>query len=233
MANQWLNQIETHPMIKNQSLILLMILYYACKQDPSITVLWEDSQCKDISPQPDTRWGWRSLGEQLGEGLRDQTLRIKSKIFFPGAGRMVQWVKILATSWAWWLYALISVLRWQRQADPEFEAKCYLQSELQDNLERPCLKKQNKTEQKRYLPTSWHSEFSFWDPHDGENLPTKGVLWPLHAHHGMCTCIHTWGCGRDYIWDCLCCAVKKNDQLYPVMANDRQQDSDALAGQPW
>jgi hypothetical protein len=39
MANQWLPQIETHPMGKNQSLTMLMILYYAYTQELSITVL--------------------------------------------------------------------------------------------------------------------------------------------------------------------------------------------------
>ena len=39
MANLELAQIEIHPMSKNQSLILLMILCYAHTQDPSITVL--------------------------------------------------------------------------------------------------------------------------------------------------------------------------------------------------
>jgi hypothetical protein len=41
MANQWLTQIEIHPIGKKQSLILLMILCYACRQDPRVTDLWE------------------------------------------------------------------------------------------------------------------------------------------------------------------------------------------------
>ena len=40
MANQQLAQLETHPMGKKQSLILLMILCYACRQEYNITVLW-------------------------------------------------------------------------------------------------------------------------------------------------------------------------------------------------
>ena len=43
MANQWLPQLETQPMGKKQSLTLLIILFYACRQWPSITVLWEAS----------------------------------------------------------------------------------------------------------------------------------------------------------------------------------------------
>ena len=39
MANQWLAQLEIHSMGRHQSLTLLMILCYACKQEPSITVL--------------------------------------------------------------------------------------------------------------------------------------------------------------------------------------------------
>jgi hypothetical protein len=36
MANQWLPQIETHPMGKNQYPTLLVILSYAWEQEPSI-----------------------------------------------------------------------------------------------------------------------------------------------------------------------------------------------------
>ena len=39
MANQCLAQLETHPKGKNQFLTLLMIVCYACRQEPSITVL--------------------------------------------------------------------------------------------------------------------------------------------------------------------------------------------------
>jgi len=41
MANQWVAQVETHAMGKHQSLTPLMILCYAYRQEPSITVLWE------------------------------------------------------------------------------------------------------------------------------------------------------------------------------------------------
>jgi len=37
MANQELAQLETHPMGKYQYITLLMILSYACRQEPSIT----------------------------------------------------------------------------------------------------------------------------------------------------------------------------------------------------
>ena len=40
-ANHWLAQLETHPMDKHQSLKLLTILCYACRQKPSISVSWE------------------------------------------------------------------------------------------------------------------------------------------------------------------------------------------------
>ena len=39
IANQQLAQIETHPMGKKQSLTLLILIYYAYKQEPSLTVL--------------------------------------------------------------------------------------------------------------------------------------------------------------------------------------------------
>jgi hypothetical protein len=41
VAIQWLPQIETHNMNKNQSLTLLMIPCYACRQEPSIILIWE------------------------------------------------------------------------------------------------------------------------------------------------------------------------------------------------
>jgi hypothetical protein len=39
MNNHKFVQIETHPMGKNQSLILLMMLCHVCRQEHSITVL--------------------------------------------------------------------------------------------------------------------------------------------------------------------------------------------------
>jgi hypothetical protein len=39
MANKWLGQLETHTMGENQSLTLLMISCYICRQEPSITVI--------------------------------------------------------------------------------------------------------------------------------------------------------------------------------------------------
>lgn len=38
-ANQCLPCIENHPMGTNQSLTLLLLLCYACRQEPNITVL--------------------------------------------------------------------------------------------------------------------------------------------------------------------------------------------------
>jgi hypothetical protein len=43
MANQWLPELLTHPMRKIQSLTLLMMLCYECRQNHSITVSWEAS----------------------------------------------------------------------------------------------------------------------------------------------------------------------------------------------
>ena len=39
MANQLMTQLETHSMHKNQSLTQLMILCYAYRQEPIVTVL--------------------------------------------------------------------------------------------------------------------------------------------------------------------------------------------------
>jgi len=39
MAKQWLARLETYPMGESQPPILLMMLCYACRQEPSITVL--------------------------------------------------------------------------------------------------------------------------------------------------------------------------------------------------
>jgi hypothetical protein len=41
MVNWWLAQLETHPMGRNQSLTLLIILCYVCRQNPGIAILWE------------------------------------------------------------------------------------------------------------------------------------------------------------------------------------------------
>ena len=43
MVNQCLAQLETHPMLENQSLTLLMILCYVCRQELSISVSLEVS----------------------------------------------------------------------------------------------------------------------------------------------------------------------------------------------
>jgi hypothetical protein len=51
MAKPRLPQIETHPMGKNQPLTLLVIFCCACRQEPSIAVLWEalpSSQWKEM-----------------------------------------------------------------------------------------------------------------------------------------------------------------------------------------
>jgi hypothetical protein len=42
-TNQWLSQLETYIMWESQPLTLLMILCYACRQEPSMTVFWEAS----------------------------------------------------------------------------------------------------------------------------------------------------------------------------------------------
>jgi hypothetical protein len=48
IASQWLAEIEDNLMGKKQSLMLVMILCYAYRQGPSITVLWK--------PQPSSKW---------------------------------------------------------------------------------------------------------------------------------------------------------------------------------
>jgi hypothetical protein len=51
------------------------ILCYACRQEPSITVLWEappaanGNQCR--LPQPNIKWGSESLVEEVGQGLEE------------------------------------------------------------------------------------------------------------------------------------------------------------------
>jgi hypothetical protein len=40
VANQYLPQLDTHLMGKDQFLTLSLILYYACGEEPNITVLW-------------------------------------------------------------------------------------------------------------------------------------------------------------------------------------------------
>lgn len=73
MDNQWLPQIQTHPMGKNQSLKLLMLLCYVYRQGPSVNVLWEalpSSQWKELRhPLLNIRWSAMSLMEELRKGL--------------------------------------------------------------------------------------------------------------------------------------------------------------------
>jgi hypothetical protein len=75
MVNQWLPQIKTHPKGKNQSLTLLMILCYVCRQDPNILSserldpAAKGKRCRD--PQSNIRWRSGSHVEDLGEELRD------------------------------------------------------------------------------------------------------------------------------------------------------------------
>jgi len=63
-------QLETHSIGKNQSLTLLMILCYACKQDPSI-LSFERLTETDRDPQSNIRWSLGTLVDELGERLRD------------------------------------------------------------------------------------------------------------------------------------------------------------------
>lgn len=75
MTKEWLPQIEIHFLGKKQTLILLMILCYVFKQEPSIIVLWEvppSNQWKEMHRLPTKiKWSLESLVEELGEGLRD------------------------------------------------------------------------------------------------------------------------------------------------------------------
>jgi hypothetical protein len=41
MTNQWLPQLETHPMRESQPQTLVMMLCYTCTEEPRVTVLWE------------------------------------------------------------------------------------------------------------------------------------------------------------------------------------------------
>jgi hypothetical protein len=76
MINQLLSQLETHPMGKHQSLTLLMILCHACRQEPSITALWETppSSWLKQTPRPtESRQSRpvRGLGSKTGSNFRD------------------------------------------------------------------------------------------------------------------------------------------------------------------
>ena len=74
MDDQWLTQLESHPKGNNQSLTLLMILCYGCRQESTITVFWEappSSWLKHMRyHQSNTRWSLGSLAD-LGQRLRD------------------------------------------------------------------------------------------------------------------------------------------------------------------
>ena len=52
-ANQWPAWLKAHPIDMNQSLTVSMILYYDCRQESSITVLWEAPSSRD--PQLEQR----------------------------------------------------------------------------------------------------------------------------------------------------------------------------------
>jgi hypothetical protein len=41
VTNKYWTQLENHPRSKHQSLTLLIIFCYACRQEPSVTVLYE------------------------------------------------------------------------------------------------------------------------------------------------------------------------------------------------
>ena len=67
-------KLKTRPIGKNQYLTLL-VLHYACRQDPSITVLCplggSTQQLTKTDAETHIRWGSRSLVEGLGKGLRN------------------------------------------------------------------------------------------------------------------------------------------------------------------
>jgi hypothetical protein len=75
MINEWLAQIETRLMGNNLFLTLLMILYYACREELSITILWEDplnSWLKHAETKHlNIRRSFGSLREELGNWLRN------------------------------------------------------------------------------------------------------------------------------------------------------------------
>jgi hypothetical protein len=63
-------QLETHPMDKHQFLTLLMVLCYACRQEHSVTVLWEAPSSWLKQMQRPTAKHWKGvLMEELGETI--------------------------------------------------------------------------------------------------------------------------------------------------------------------
>jgi len=73
MASQWSAQLKTHPISKNQSLTLLMILCHACKQKTSIAFSWEawcSSRWKEMQ---------RSTGKHQAE-FGEPCGRVKNRI---------------------------------------------------------------------------------------------------------------------------------------------------------
>jgi hypothetical protein len=80
-ANQWLPQVETHPMWQSQ----LLILWYACRQEPSIIASLGASAaadgciCRDPQPTSGRAWVvlWQSEGIKVSkwEGVKDSTRR--------------------------------------------------------------------------------------------------------------------------------------------------------------
>jgi hypothetical protein len=67
-------QYEAYPMSKHQSLRLLIILWDACRLEPSITVLWEALPSSRLVrcryPQLNSGWRLGTLMEELGEGWK-------------------------------------------------------------------------------------------------------------------------------------------------------------------
>ena len=83
LDNQWLAQLETHPMGESQLLTLLMILCCTCRQEPSTTSL-----CK-VSPSN----GWKQVQRHKAKhqaDLRESCGRIEKRLREPEESRTPQ-----------------------------------------------------------------------------------------------------------------------------------------------
>lgn len=72
---QWLAKLGIYPMGDHQTLTLLLMLCYACRQEPSMAVLWEALPEADWErcryPQPTIGLGLGIPMEELGERLKE------------------------------------------------------------------------------------------------------------------------------------------------------------------
>jgi hypothetical protein len=71
-SQQWLLQLERHPIWESQLLTISIILSYACKQEPRITVSWEASCSREGNQIK------RSTAEQQA-GLRESCEKVEDR----------------------------------------------------------------------------------------------------------------------------------------------------------